>query len=105
MHIELTNFRSMHPDFKTPTRRNGEELQPLSIAVQGQYLVCRFVGWEPIEGAAFDEFFLDCFFGPDGREVFLAFGKIVVPPPEPPTFFERLSDALRLVSGTPPQYT
>lgn len=72
---------------------------PFSVTVQGQYVVVRFFGWEPLEGPAVDHFFLDIFYGPDGHEVFRASGKMLEPPPEPPTFFERLSDAVGLIFG------
>jgi hypothetical protein len=97
VYLELTNVRSIDPDFKPPTRRNGEELMPSSVTVQGQYLVVRFFGWEPVEGPAVDQFFLEIFYGPDGREVFRASGKIFPPPPPPPTLFQRLIGAMVMI--------
>ena len=105
MHLEITSVQSSHPEFKLPTRRNGEPLQPSQIAVQGPYLVCRYFGWEPVEGPSVDEIFLDIFYNSDGSEVFRATGRMIPPPPEPPTFFERLRYALCVIFGVRPEYT
>jgi hypothetical protein len=103
MFLELTDVQSIHPDFKLPTRRNGDPLEPSNVVVHGQYLVCRYFGWEPVSGPAVDEYCLDVFYNSDGREVLRATSRMVEPPPEPPTFFERLHLAWRLILGMRPE--
>lgn len=96
--LELGKIRSIHPDFKPPTRNNGEELVPSSVRVRGEYIVVRYFGWEPISGPAIDRFFLDVFYNSEGREVVRVNVKVLLEPPTP-TFFERLRDAIYVMLG------
>jgi hypothetical protein len=100
-YIVLSEVRSMLPDFKLPTRRNGEELVPSSVTVRGRFIMVRYFGWEPVEGPSARSFFLDVFYNSDGSEVFRAQSKIVEVPPDPPTFFERFRYAFWIVLGSP----
>ncbi len=105
MNLEVTGVQSIHPDFKLPTRRNGEALEPISVSLQGEYVVVRYVGWEPISGPAVDDFFLDVFYNAEGREVFRVTGRILEPAPKPPTFLQRLRYALCLIFAVRPRYS
>jgi hypothetical protein len=105
MNLELISVQSNHPQFQPPTRRNGDPLEPVSIMVQGEFVVARYVGWEPVEGPDIDEFFLDVFYNTEGREVFRATGRMIPSPPEPPSFLLRLRYALCLMFKVRPQYT
>lgn len=98
----LTKVSSLIPDFKMPTRRNGEELDPMSVAAFGLFIIVRYRGWEPVEGSAAEDFVLDVFYNSEGREVFRAQSKIFQAPPDPPTFLERLKFALYLLMGPLP---
>jgi hypothetical protein len=100
-YIVLSKVRSMLPDFKIPTRRNGEELLPSSVTVRGQFIMVRYFGWEPVEGPRADNFFLDVFYNSDGSEIFRVQSKIVEAPPDPPTFVERLRYAFWILLGSP----
>jgi hypothetical protein len=97
MLLELTDATSTNPDFAAPKRRNGEELTLFSVAVQGQFMVLRYLGWEPVEGPAVDRFFLDLYYNQYGREVFRVTVKVVEPPPPPLTFGNKLRRAFRSI--------
>jgi hypothetical protein len=103
-YLVLEKVRSMLPEFTPPTKRNGEQYVPTFVTVRGQFVIVRYLGWEPIQGPRLDEFFLDIFYNSEGREVFRAQSKIVEPPPEPPPLSERLRYALYLIFGIRPQF-
>ena len=105
MNLEVTSIQSIHPDFKLPTRSNGDPLEPVGMSVQGDYLAVRYLGWEPVSGPAVDEFFLDVFYNSEGREVFRVVSRIVEPPPEPPTLLQRVRYALCLIFNVRPQHS
>ncbi|MGB8065198.1 MAG: hypothetical protein WCF26_25150 [Candidatus Sulfotelmatobacter sp.] len=102
MYLELTGVQSVHPDFKLPTRRNGEPLQPLGFSVQGQFIVARYLGWEPVSGPAVDEYLLDIVFNSDGEEIFRASSRMLEEPPEPTPLLARLRYALCLIFNVLP---
>jgi hypothetical protein len=101
VYLVVSKVRSMLPDFKLPTRRNGENLIPASVTVRGRFVIVRYFRVEAVEGPTADAFFLDVFYNSDGSEVFRAHSSIIEPPPAPPAFLQRLRFAIYVLIGAP----
>lgn len=94
MFIQLVDIRSTNPEFKPPTRANGEAMELFSVEAAGHYMVARYFSTEPVEGPKMERFFTDLYCNDQGREVFRVTTKIVEPPAPRPTFGARLRFAL-----------
>lgn len=90
MLIQLVDVRSTNPEFKAPTRTNGEAMDLFSVEALGQYVVVRYFSTETIEGPLTERYFTDLYCNDQGREVFRVTAKIVDPPPPPPAFGAKL---------------
>lgn len=99
MFLQLVDIKSTNPEFKAPARRNGEEMDLLSVESSGQYVVIRYICAEPVEGPALEQYLVDIYCNDQGAEVFRVTAKIVHPPPPPPTFKAKLRSALQTLAS------
>jgi hypothetical protein len=97
MFFQLSDAKSSNPDFKPPTRRNGEALTLFSVATSGSFIISRYFGEEAIAGPAVERFFVDVYPNHYGREAFRVTAKILEPPPRPPNLWQRIGRALAFV--------
>ncbi len=97
MFLQLLGVKSVNPDLTVPTKRNGEEMDLMSVEPSGQFLVLRYVCAEPVEGPSTEHHLVDVYCNDHGAEVFRVSAKIVQSPPPPPPFLTRLRNALHIL--------
>jgi hypothetical protein len=95
MLLQLVDIKSANPEYKTPTKHNGEDMDILSVEASGQYVVIRYVCAEPIAGPTMEHRLVDVYCNDHGAEVFRVTAKFIPTPPPPPKFGAKLRAALQ----------